>query len=142
MGFLSNIFGKKEQYPALDSAAPSAECIKRFSPQLTELTGKVRDRIEVIPAEDNLYIYIGKPPGMFGMVWYENGKEVNFKSLAKDKGLPQSKVLTLSGKLGDIYARSTEYQRFTANIAGRDIIVTPSENFEKDISQVLNEIEH
>ncbi|RJQ49181.1 MAG: hypothetical protein C4538_02500 [Nitrospiraceae bacterium] len=142
MGFLSSIFGKKEEYPLLDPGAPSTEQLNKFNAQLSELLNKVHDRIEVVPAENNVYVYIGKPPGMFGMVWFEDGKEVNFKSLVKDKGLSQKKVQTLSGKLGDVYERSKQYQRYTAKIADRDIIVTPSDAFEQEISQVIQGIEH
>jgi hypothetical protein len=36
-----------------------------------KLAGETKDPLEVVPAEDSVYIFVGKPPKKFGIAWIE-----------------------------------------------------------------------
>ena len=75
MGLFHDIFGKKVQLPALDPSAPASERMGRYREQLDSFASKVNDKLEALPSDDALYIFVGKPPGSFGVAWLKEGKE-------------------------------------------------------------------
>lgn len=139
MGIFGKLFGKKEEYPALDSSTLASTRLQHFKEQLEPFVQKINDNIELVPAENTIYVYIGKPPGMFGMAWFEDGKEVNFKTLMKNKGLTQRKVQHISMKLGEAYENSKGTSRFSVDIAGKTVTVTPSDALAAEIQQIIQE---
>jgi hypothetical protein len=96
----------------------------------------------LVPAEDALYIFIGNPPGMFGIAWFVvgEGTEHNFKTLMKDKGLSQRKMQTLSDNLREAYTKSESSERFSVTIAGKKIKVTPSEVLAEEVHQIIQKV--
>ena len=94
MGFFGKLFGKEQELPALDAASPASMRIEKFKSELEAFVSKMNDRLEFVPAADAIYVFIGKPPGMFGMAWFHDGKEHNFKTIAKDKGISQKNFRT------------------------------------------------
>lgn len=139
MGIFGKLFGKKEEYPALDSSTLASTRLQHFKEQLEPFVQKIHDNIELVPAKNTIYVYIGKPPGMFGMAWFEDGKEVNFKTLMKNKGLSQRKVQHISMKLGEAYENSKETSRFSVDIAGKTVTVTPSDALAAEIQRIIQE---
>lgn len=139
MGIFEKLFGKKETLPALDPASEAAERLRSLRGQLETLAETIHDYIEMVPADDSVFVYIGKPPGTFGMVWFENGLKVNFKTLARNKGLSQRKIQTLAARLGEAYEKYADSKRFVTTIARRDVIVTPSDSFAADIRTIIHE---
>lgn len=138
MGFMSKLFGGKD-YPELDGASPASEALKRHMDQLEPFVQKVKDNLEIVSGDQNLYVYIGKPPSAFGLAWFENGRDVNLKSLISERGLSQPQAASLAGKLGEVYTNNSAAQRFSTAIAGKTITVTPSEKLAASIGQVLRE---
>ncbi len=88
MGILGKFFGGKHDYPSLDSSTPAAKQLESVRLPLEKLATETKDPLEVVPAEDSVYIFLGKPPKKFGIAWIEDGdKIINFKSLVDEKGL-------------------------------------------------------
>jgi hypothetical protein len=86
MGILGKLFSGKQDYPSLDSSDPAAMQLESVRPPLEKLAAETNDPLEVVPAEDSVYVFIGKPPKKFGIAWIEDGdKIVNFKSLVDEK---------------------------------------------------------
>jgi len=141
MGFFGKLFGKEQELPALDAASPASMRIEKFKSELEAFVSKMNDRLEFVPAADAIYVFIGKPPGMFGMAWFHDGKEHNFKTIAKDKGISQKKLQNMSLQLGEAYAKCMEEPMFSATIAGKKIIVHPSENLLKDVVRIIHVLE-
>ncbi len=141
MGFFGKLFGKEPELPALDPSSPSAVRIEKFKSELETFVGKMHDRLELVPADEAVYVYIGKPPGMFGMAWFHDGKEHNFKTLAKDKGLSQKKVQNMALDLGEAYEKCMEEPKFSAEIAGKKVIVHPSDTLLKDVVRIIHVLE-
>jgi len=139
MGIFHWLFGRKETHTPLDPSSAAAARLQHLKGQLEALVRKIHDHIELVPAEDTVYVYIGRPPGAFGMVWFENGMKVNFKYLARNKGLSQRRIQTLSVRLGEAYARNAAAERFSFTIARKDVVVTPSDSFAEEIRSIIHE---
>ena len=142
MGLFGKLFGKKEaELPPLDPASPAAKRMEKFKAELETFVGKMNDRLEFVPADEAVYCFVGKPPAMFGMAWFHDGKEHNLKSLAKDKGLSNKKLQNMSLKLGEVYEKHMEEPKFSLTIAGKSVIVHPSDGLRNDVVQIIHVLE-
>lgn len=142
MGMFSKLFGGGKEYPPLDSSTPGIERLGKFRSRLEPFVSKVSDNLEVVPADSAAYLFIGKPPGMFGIAWFpaDDDREHNFKTLMKDKGLSQRRIQMLSDKLREAYVRSEEAQRYSAMISNRKVLVTLSEALAEDVHRIIQEV--
>jgi hypothetical protein len=139
MGFLDAVFGKKAEHPPLDPASEAAARIAARSELLDEFARRVHVRLELVPAADTVYIYLDKPPGAFGLAWFEDGLEVNFTVLKQDQGLSQGRIQLLSKRLAAAYKESSGAARYTTTIAGREVLVTPSDALAEEIRKAIDE---
>ncbi len=138
MGF----FSKKLEYPELDSGNPAAEQVNEFEDQLQDLMGQVKDRIEVVPAQDHAYVFIGKPPKKFGVAMIQDGAVKSFIAAAKEKGLDQAQIQKLNDQLRDAYMHNMDAQRFKTNVAGKDVVVTPCSQLDQEVRDILGSLSH
>ena len=67
MSILGKFISGKHDYPSLDSSAPADRQLESVRPPLEKVAGETSDPLEVVPAEDSVYIFIGKPPKKFGI---------------------------------------------------------------------------
>jgi len=139
MRFLDAVFGKKTEPPPLDPTSAAAARIAAFAGHLEEFARRVHVPLELVPAADTVYVYLDKPPGAFGLAWFEGGREVNFTTLKEDQGLSQGRIQILSRKLGAAYKKHAGAPRYTATIAGRELLVTPSEALAGEIRKAIEE---
>ena len=137
MGFLDKLFGGGNKYPELDDTSPAAKKLDAIKGSLEELTQKVNDPLEVIPADDCAYVFIGSPPKNFGMAWIEDGKLQSFKTLSEEKGVPQKQLLRLVDELADAYRQSDGVNRYSATIGGRQVTVTPSRDLASEVRKII-----
>ena len=127
MGILEKLFGGKNDYPSLDSSAPVAKTLESVRPPLEKLAAETKAPLEVVPSEDSVFIFIGKPPKKFGVAWIEDGdKIVNFKSLVEEKGLSDTSLNNLSEKLREAYIAHQDKPRYMTKICDREVVVIPS----------------
>lgn len=140
MGIMGKLFGAKVDYPALDASAPAAKHLKTVNSPIKQLLDETSEPLEVVPAEDTTYIFIGKPPKKFGIAWIEGSdKVVNFKSLVAEKGLTAENLESLSDDLKQAYIEHEDKPRFTARISDRDVVVIPSESLQNSLRNVVKE---
>ena len=139
MGIFGTLFGKKEVCPLLDPTSAAAARIAARSAELEPFVRKVHGYLELVPAADAVYVYLGKPPGEFGLAWFENDREVNFTSLKKDQGLSEGRIQVLSKKLGAVYRKSAGAARYATTIAGKEVLVTPSDALAAEIRRAIDE---
>ena len=140
MGLLGKLFGSEKEYQPLDPASPASATLGRGKQALEAFASKVQDKLEVVPGERALYVFVGKPPGAFGIAWLQDGEEHNFKKLMKDKGLSAARVQTLSDKLRDAYVRAKDEERFSYQVAGRTVLVHPSATLEREVASIIHEV--
>ena len=142
MSMLGRLFGgEKEERLPLDPSSPAAARLERQRGTVEEFTHKVHDKLEFVPGERAIYVFIGKPPDMFGIAWLENGEEHNFKRLMKDKGLSQREVQIRSDELRAAWLRHKDEPRYQAEFAGKKVLVTPSPALERDVVEIIHRVE-
>ena len=141
MGILGQFFGNKHDYPSLDSSAPAARHLEAVRPPLEKLASETKDPLEVVPAEDSVYVFVGKPPKKFGIAWIEDGdKIVNFKSLIDEKGLTQDSLQNLSEKLRKAYIAHQDKPRYVTQISDREVVVIPSTSLLNNLKSVVEQV--
>ena len=134
------LFSKKLNYPELGSDSPIAEKIHGFDESIKTLMGQVSDPLEVIPADDHAYVFIGKPPKKFGVATLEDGQVQSFVAAAQEKGLDQMTIQKLNERLREAYEHHMDAQRFKTEVAGKEIVVTPSEQLDQEVKEIMNQI--
>lgn len=140
MGIMGKLFGAKVDYPALDASAPAAKHLKTVNSPIKQLLDETSEPLEVVPAEDTTYIFIGKPPKKFGIAWIEGGdKIVNFKSLVAEKGFTNDRLENLSDKLKEAYIAHQDNPRYVTRISDRDVVVIPSESLLDKLKGVVQQ---
>ena len=126
--------------PPLDSSAPAAKYLDSVRPPLEKLAHDTKDPLEIVPAEDSVYIFVGKPPKKFGIVWIEDrDKIVNFKSLVNEKGLSPTSLQQLSEKLKKAYIAHQDKPRYVTRISDRDVVVIPSTSLLNNVKGVVEQ---
>ena len=140
MGILGKFFGAKYDYPPLDSSAPAAKQLESVLSPIEKLAEKTNDPLEIVPAEDTVYIFVGKPPKKFGILWIEEGdKIINFKSLADEKGLSPDSLLQLSDELKNAYIAHQDEPRYITQISDREVVVIPSTSLLNSLKGVVDQ---
>jgi hypothetical protein len=134
MGF----FSKKLNYPELDSDDPVANQVHEFDGPLQDLMGQISDTIEVVPADDHAYVFIGKPPKKFGVAMIEDGAVQSFIAAAKEKGLDQAKIQMLNEQLREAYMHNQDAQRYKIRVAGKEVVVTPCLQLDQEVKQIMS----
>lgn len=138
MGILGKFFGGKHDYPSLDSSAPAASQLESVRSPLEKLAGETNEPLEVVPAEDSVYIFIGNPPKKFGIAWIEGGQKiVNFKTLVEEKGFSPTSINNLSEKLRKAYIAHQDKPRYTTTIKDREVVVIPSKSLLSNVKGVV-----
>ena len=139
MGLLGKIFGEKNELPPLTPSTPGAEKLELHRSLVEPFVKKVNDKFEIIPVADAVYVFVGKPPGMFGVVWFEKNdpKEHSFKSLMAEKGIQQAQIQILSDKLREVYVRHQQAPRYASTIAGKNVTVTVDEKLANDVHDII-----
>lgn len=140
MGFLNNILGSKPKYPDLTEDNPLADKVEQVKAPLQTLMEQVKDPIEIVPADSYTYVFIGKPPKKFGIAWIKGGELSNFQQLAKDRGIGAAQMVDISAKLGSAYEQHSDGQRYSATVAGREVVVTPSTELTRKVDQIIGEV--
>jgi hypothetical protein len=134
------LFSKKINYPELSKEHPAAGQIESLKEPLEKLVSQVSDPLEVVPADNHGYVFIGKPPKKFGIALLEEGSFINFVALAKEKGLGDPKILSVIESLGDAYKKNQDSERYKISVAGKDVVVTPCRELETQIEQIVQSV--
>jgi hypothetical protein len=142
MGFLDALFGSKQpQHPPLDAASPLATRLAGHQANLEAIAKKLHDKVEAVPGERTLYVFIGKPPEMFGIAWFDGGEEESLRTIMKSRNLPQSRVQRISDDVRELYVRHQAASRYSATAAGKPVTVTDSTALAADLDRLIDEVE-
>jgi hypothetical protein len=141
MGFLDSIL-HKEHHPQLDPGSAAARRLDPHRAHLESFVAKMKDRLELVPASDAVYIFVGKPPGAFGIAWLTpDGAEHNLKTLIQKRGLAPTSAQGIAESLRHIYEANRQAERYETTIAGRAVTVTASDQFAADLGALLHQVE-
>ncbi|WP_157572168.1 hypothetical protein [Hydrogenophaga taeniospiralis] len=137
MGLLDKFFGSKVAYPPLPAGNEALLKLDAVKAPLEELAHKVHDHLEVVPAEHEAFVFLGKPPMNFGMAWIHDGKVTSLNDLAKEHHLSQVEIGELMGRLGEAYQHASETPRYSAEFGGKQMVVIPSMGLEREMHQIM-----
>lgn len=140
MGLFGNLFGSKPELPALDPSSPEARRIAAHGPTLEAFVRRIDDKLELVPAEDAVYVFVGKPPGTFGLAWISAGEEHNLKRLVQERKLPASAVTELTERLRSGYEATMPLPRYRLELAGRTVTVNPADRLAAEIGRAIREV--
>ena len=143
MGLFDGLRGKQEEYPTLDPGSKAASRLTDHQADLEDLAKRAKDRLEVVPSDRGLFVYVGKPPKKFGVVWYEDGEEHSFMSVMKKHGLTPLQIQEISDKLRDIYSAHKDQPRFSYPLKQQEVVVTPDETLAKVVlERIMYKYDH
>ncbi|MBU1341049.1 MAG: hypothetical protein KKE44_06150 [Proteobacteria bacterium] len=140
MAIFGNLFGTRKQYPPLEPTDPLAQHLNGIRQPLENFANQVKDSLEVVPADKTTYIFVGKPPKQFGIVWVQNGEIHNLKSLADQKGLSAVKLAKTSEELANAYRRSEKDSRYSAKIGDCSLVVAASKTLSQDVDRIIQTV--
>jgi hypothetical protein len=137
MGLLDKLFGSKVTYPPLPAGDEAQVKLEDVKAPLEELAHKVSDHLEVVPADNEAFVFLGKPPESFGIAWIHDGKVTSLKDMAKEHHLSQVEVGELIVRLGQAYQHASDTPRYSAEIGGKQMVVIPSKGLEQEMHQIM-----
>ena len=137
MGMLDKLFGGKNDYPPLPADNDAMAKLDGVKPQLEELANRVNDHLEVVPGEQEAYVYLGKPPKRFGIAWLHDGKVDGLNELVQEYKLSQLQVQKMIGALSAAYEHASDAPRYSAEVAGKQVTVIPSRGLGKEVHQII-----
>jgi len=137
MGMLDKLFGGKNDHPPLPADNDAMAKLDGVKPQLEELANRVKDHLEVVPGEQEAYVYLGKPPKRFGIAWLHDGKVDGLNELVAEYKLSQLQVQKLIGALSAAYEHASDAPRYSAEVAGKQVTVIPSRGLGKEVHQII-----
>ena len=138
MGMLGKLFGGKNDYPPLPADNDAVTRLDGGKPQLEELATRVKDHLEVVPGEQEAFVYLGKPPKRFGIAWLHDGKVDGLNELVQEYKLSQVQVQKLIGALSAAYEHASDAPRYSAEVAGKQVTVIPSRGLRKEVHQIID----
>ena len=137
MGFLDKVFGKKEEVAPLADDHEAMSRLRQDMKGLEILAGDVTDRIEVVPAAKASYVFIGKPPKMFGLAWVDGGTVRDFKTLGKEKGMTSLDLKPVMDRIKSAYENHPPGERFGLKVGDREILVAPESGLAAEVEQAI-----
>lgn len=137
MGLLEKFFGSKVEYPPLPAGNNALAQLDEVKAPLEDLAHKVRDHLEVVPAEHEAFVFLGKPPKNFGIAWIHDGKITGLKEFAEEHDLSQVEVGQMIVRLGEAYLHASETPRYSAEFGGKQMVVIPSKLLEHEMHQIM-----
>lgn len=124
--------------PPLDTNSTAARQLNAYDSQLDALARGNIDRIEVVPDDGALYVYLGKLPKAFGFVWFEDGQRHDIKSMIESGRLTADDVPEMGQKLIAAHEASEAEPRYSYEVGGRKIIVTPSATLARSAAEAVS----
>jgi len=142
MGMFDKWFGGKQDFPPLPADNEAMAKLNEVKAQLEELAKKVNDHLEVVPAEHEAYVYLGRPPKRFGIAWIHDGKVDGLKELVDESQLSQAEVQKMIRALGAAYEHASDAPRYSAELAGKKVVVIPSRGLGREVHAIMDTAIH
>ena len=142
MGIFGKWFGGAQEYPPLPADNDAMAKLDEMKAQLEELAAKVNDHLEVVPADHEAYVYLGKPPRRFGIAWIHDGKLDGLKELVEEHELSQAETQKMIGSLGDAYEHASDAPRYSTELAGKKVVVIPSRKLGQEVHEIMERAIH
>lgn len=141
MGILDKLFGSKHpDYPALNPESEAGKLAYEVKPVLDKLADDLGDKMEVVPSAETTYVFCGRPPSAFGLVWIRDGQTKNLKDVVEGEKISPPKASALIECLARAYDRSKDAERYTMDVSGNTVIVTASQALHDEVEEIVQRI--
>jgi hypothetical protein len=141
MGILDKIFGKTpREYPPLDSQTELAEQLKRVESELQSFAETIDEDLEIVPASDETFVFFGEPPKVFGLAWIREGQVKNLSEVIEEKKIPPYRAEAFADLLRAAYKGSKDEARYSTQLAGRSVVVTPSDGLRQKVHEIVEKL--
>ena len=137
MGMLDRLFGRKPDYPRLPTDSPDRAHLETVRAPLDDLAHRVTDPMEVVAADDEAFVFLGKPPKRFGIAWLHDGKVVGVKEMIAVGHLTEADAGRMIGEIGNAYAAAGDAPRYLTEIGGRQVVVISSDDLEHRVHEIV-----
>lgn len=135
-----NLVGLGEQHPELPAGHPAAARLRQQQAALVDLAKQTHDRLEFVPGEGTDYVFIGKPPKAFGVVWLRDGKVSNLKTLVDEHGVSMQRLDGVVESLREAYERSASVERYQAKVEGHELVVAPVPDLAQEMGAIIDAV--
>lgn len=142
MGMLDRLFGSKVEYPPLPAGNAAHAQLEQLRPPLEELAQRVSDHLEVVPAADEAFVFVGKPPLKFGIAWVHDGKVSGLKELVEENHLSPGAAGEMIDRLGQAYQHAGASPRYSAELGGKQVVVIASDALEHEVHEIIEKATH
>lgn len=142
MGIFNKLFGSKKEYPPLPQDNEANTQLNELKEPLEDLAHRVSDHIEVVPADHEAFVFLGKPPKNFGIAWIHEGRVSGLKELIEDHNLSQSAAADMVDRMGKAYSLAVETPRYSAEVGDKKAVVIASSELEKELRQIMENTIH
>ena len=141
MGILDKLFGSKQpDYPALNPESEAGKLAHEVKPALDKLADDLGDKMEVVPSAETTYVFCGRPPHAFGLVWIHDGQTKNLKDVVERGKMSPPEATALIERLARAYDHSKDAERYTMDVGGNTVIVTPSQALHEEVDEIVQRI--
>ena len=137
MGLLDKLLGNKVEHPPLPADHEAVGRLDEIKAPLEQLAQRVSDPLEVVLGDHEAYVYLGKPPKSFGVAWLHDGKVTGLKEFAEEHQLSQIDVGKLIVRLGEAYQHGSDAERFSAEVGGKQLVITPSKRLGQEVHDII-----
>lgn len=127
------------KHPPLDPASHAARSISRYS-AFNAFVERAQDTIEIIGGPDELYVFTGSPPDLFGFLWFDHEGMHDARSAVEHGELTYDAAAHLVTSLATIYRSCDSAERFNHAVAGRWVTVTDSEAMYSSIMKAVQRV--
>ena len=135
MGIFDKLKGSSA-LPTLEASSTAERLIEPYADRLADLADRA-GALEIVTAGESLYVFVGKPPRAFGLVWYHDGQEQNSKKVAEERGFAYAQLESFTNELRDVYMKHQGETRFARKIGRHTATVVPSEDFGADVAATV-----
>jgi len=135
MGLFGGMFGPK--HPELDPQSGATRQIADQGQTFASFVSSANDRMEAVPGDGSLFVFVGKPPKAFGLVWFDGEGRHDVRSMMENKAMTRDSASQLVHDLPTIYARYSAEERFVHKVGSKSVIVTPSAAFHADLQRAV-----
>jgi len=116
MGLLGSLFGSEKELPPLDPASAVTGRLEKDREMLEAFARRVDDKLEVVPGDRGLYVFIGKPPNPIKVTVPIRGKPTELDITEEMKAACEGLVPPIAETMIDLIAAvDAEYQERVRN---------------------------
>jgi len=136
------LFGSKVDFPPLPPGNKAQAILDELKAPLGDLAHRVSDPLEVVPADHEAFVFLGKPPKKFGIAWIHDGKVSGLKEIMEEHHLTPAAAGQMIDQIGSAYTQAEAAPRYSTELGGKTVVVIPSDELEHEVHEIVERATH